>query len=780
MGRKKKKDNKSGKKSKETRKSKQEEFDLEEDFTKKRHLHPETKKSVWGVVFFLLSIISLLAYFDLAGIAGQYIKSGLTALLGIGFFVVPITFLMVSIALFRSLKTNLYFSVVFGGVLFFLSFLGLIDVLSRSLSDNENFMAGWIGYFVSYPFYNFFGFWVSVVVFIATILISFAVIFNVPIRFLNLKSKEDEYLNEEYEEEDEEYEEEYEEGYDEDEYEQDKDTGFISKAINTSKKSVEKIKNKVSKKSSEENDEQDSEKTETDKPKTKINPSKAVSDFIIETHQRSYKLPPIDLLDKEVGSPSSGDVDAYSELIKKTLKHFGIDVQMGEVNVGPTVTQYTLKPAQGVKLAKIIALQNDLALALAAHPIRIEAPIPGRSLVGIEIPNKVIAVVRLRELLSSPAFLESSPLTVALGKDVSGIARYSDIEKMPHLMIAGTTGSGKSVCLHTILISLLYKNFPQMLKFLMIDPKMVELSTYNGIPHLLAPVITKPEKAVSALNWAIKEMERRYEFLAEHNCRNIESYNSQATENDEESIMPYIVIVIDELADLMVVSAREVEAAIVRLAQMARAVGIHLILSTQRPSVDVITGLIKANMPCRIALQVKSIVDSRTILDMAGAEKLLGSGDMLYLSQDESKPRRIQNAFISEKEVKKVVEYLKNEAKKYEEEELCKGDGMSGDLKDALEKRKTTIDLDVDLDSFSSSKSAEDELYEEAKNIVISTQKASTSFLQRRLRIGYSRAARLIDMLEEEGVVSPSDGSSKGREVYIKPDENNNEEDREE
>ncbi len=759
MGRKNKKKTKTKSKKLE-KKAKQQEIDFEEE-EKQSFLHPETKKSVLGVVFLVLAIISLLAYFDLAGIAGQYIKSGLLALFGIGFFIVPITFLMISIAFFKSLKTNLYLSVVFGGVLFFLSFLGFIDVLTRYSQGSENLNAGWIGFLVAYPFYNFFGFWVSSIIFLASILISIALAFNVPIKLPDLKRKQDDYEDEQDYEED--YEEEDQEEVDEQDYEEnDKDSGFISKTIETSKQKVKNLTKKAKR----------NELPEDAKSHTKINPSKAVSDFIIQTHQRSYKLPPIELLDSHKGKPAAGDVKTYSELIRKTLKHFGIEVQMGEVNVGPTVTQYTLKPAQGVKLAKIVALQNDLALALAAHPIRIEAPIPGKSLVGIEIPNKVIAVVKIREMIDSPAFLESSPLTVALGKDVSGMPQYADIEKMPHLLIAGTTGSGKSVCLHTILTSLLYKNFPQMLKFLMVDPKMVELTAYNGIPHLLSPVITKPEKAVAALNWAIKEMERRYEFLSEHNCRNIESYNSKVTSSEEESVMPYIVIVIDELADLMSVSAREVEASIVRLAQMARAVGMHLIISTQRPSVDVITGLIKANIPCRIALQVKSIVDSRTILDMSGAEKLLGSGDMLYLPQNATKPKRIQCSFISEKEVKKVVNYLKKESEKYQNEEENEGEETvsSEDLKEALERKKTTIDMDIDLDSFVAASNQEDELFDEAKETVIKYQKASTSFLQRKLKIGYSRAARLMDLLEEHGVVGPQEGS-KPREIYISKEE---------
>ena len=770
MGRKKTKKEK--KKIKKEKKAEQEILDFEDEEMEKR-LKPETKKSILGVIFITLTIISLFAYFDLAGVAGKYLKSGLTTLLGVGYFIVPITLLMIAFALFKSIKTNFYFSVISGGILFFLSFLGLIDVLSHSGQvASDKMAAGWIGFAVAYPFYNFLGLVVSVIIFISAILISFAVIFNIPIKLPQKKIKEYDEENQEDEEydEDQEYDEDEEYEYEEDENnnEEKENSGFISKAILSSKKGVEKITNKVSRAASIKEEKQDKNNSSI----TNINPSKAVSDFIIETHQRSYNLPPIDLLDKEKGSPSSGDVKSYSDTIKKTLKHFGIEVEMGEVNVGPTVTQYTLKPAQGVKLAKIISLQNDLSLALAAHPLRIEAPIPGRSLVGIEIPNKVIAVVKLREMLDKPTFIESSPLSVALGRDVSGISQYGDIEKMPHLLIAGATGSGKSVTVHTIITSLLYKNFPQMLKFLMVDPKRVELSVYNGIPHLLAPVIVEREKAIAALNWAVKEMEKRYEFLAEHDVRNIGSYNSQiAGGKGGEKIMPYIVIIVDELADLMSSAPREVEAAIVRLAQMSRAVGIHLIISTQRPSVEVITGLIKANIPCRIALQVTSIVDSRTILDMSGAEKLLGNGDMLYLPQDQSKPKRIQCSFISEKEVKNIVSYLKKEAEKYENSEEEETHLDSGDLKNALERNKQNIDLNIDLDSFvESNNKKKDDLFEEAKNEVIRAEKASTSLLQRRLGIGYARAARLMDMLEEEAIIGPQKGS-KAREVYITKEE---------
>ncbi len=742
--------NKKGKKRVKKEKKKDiEEFDLEE---KESLIHPEVKKSVFGIVSFLLALILIFSYFDKAGVAGQYIKSAFVWLLGIGFFIIPLTFLMISFAFFKSLKTNIYYNVFLGGVMFLLSFLGLLDVLSRMVNDQNIRSAGELGFLIAYPFYHLFGGILSIFIFISFILISIILSFNISLKipsfkFLkNNKEDEDEFLDKE---EDEEYKEELEEEESQDDsLERSKNTAkeFVEKALVASKK----VKSSIKK-----------EKSKSKSNYKKNDPSKVVADFVVETHQRSYKLPPLDLLDKSKHSPLSGDVKMSAETIKRTLKHFGIDVEMGEVNIGPTVTQYTLKPAQGVKLSKIVALQNDLALALAAHPLRIEAPIPGKSLVGIEIPNKVVAVVKLRELIDTPEFWESSPLTVALGKDVSGNYKYADIEKMPHLLIAGATGSGKSVTLHSILTSLLYKNFPQMLKFLMVDPKRVELSAYNGIPHLLAPVITQRSKAIAALNWAIKEMDRRYEMLAEHNARNITSYNAKVASKDGK-ILPYIVIVIDELADLMTESPREIEAGIVRLAQMARAVGIHLILSTQRPSVDVITGLIKANIPCRIALQVASVVDSRTILDISGAEKLLGNGDMLYLPKDSTRPIRIQSAFISEKEVKKITDYLRNKAMIDEEDE----EEYKDELKEELNKRKTTIDMGIDLEEFEKSARHDDPLFEEAKNIVIEAQKASTSFLQRRLKIGYSRAARLMDILEEEGIIGPANGS-KPREVYV-------------
>lgn len=456
-----------------------------------------------------------------------------------------------------------------------------------------------------------------------------------------------------------------------------------------------------------------------------------------------WKLPPLNLFEEMTTRADSGNVRENAATIQKTLGNFGIEVSMSDVNVGPTVTQYTLKPNDGVKLEKICSLDKNLALSLAAHPIRIEAPIPGKSLVGVEIPNKTSQIVRMRNILSSQTFKDrKSKLSIVLGLDVAGHPQIADVTKMPHLLIAGSTGSGKSVCINALLLSLIYQNTPQELKLILVDPKRVELSLYNGIAHLLTPVIVEPDKTVSALKWAVAEMERRYHVLQDAGKRNIGEYNAVKGKD----AMPFIVVVIDELADLMAVSANEVEGLICRLAQMARAVGIHLIVATQRPSVDVITGLIKANIPTRIAFSVASNTDSRTILDQSGAEKLLGMGDMLFLSAELSKPRRIQGAYVSEKEVKEVTEFVKTQADpEYNEEILIQNAkaGHTGDM------------CDID-----------DDLFYDAADCVIRAGKASASLLQRRLRIGYARAARLLDILEDRGVVGPQDGA-RPRDVLV-------------
>ncbi len=461
---------------------------------------------------------------------------------------------------------------------------------------------------------------------------------------------------------------------------------------------------------------------------------------------KAWEFPPISLLDESSSRATSGNIAKNVEIIQKTLKDFGMDVSMGDVNIGPTVTQYTLKPAEGVKLTQITARQNDLALALAAHPIRIEAPIPGKSAVGVEIPNKVPALVTLREVLESEEFKKSkSNLSIALGRDVAGTPFVIDVKDMPHLLIAGATGSGKSVCINSMILSLLYQNSPDDLRVILVDPKRVEFTHYNGIPHLLSPVVFDVDKTISALKWAVSEMDRRFRLFQESGRRNIEAYNANPTNGK----LPYIVIFIDELADLMAQAANEVEAAIVRLAQMARAVGIHLVVATQRPSVDVITGLIKANITNRLAFAVASQVDSRTILDLSGAERLLGKGDALYIGNELGKPKRIQCVLITDKEIDKVTGFLRSKGvATYDESILTFRTGSEHGLGGEL--------------------AAEDELYNEAKETVVMAGKASASLLQRRLRVGYARAARLLDMLEHEGVIGPPDGA-KPRDVMLDP-----------
>ena len=469
--------------------------------------------------------------------------------------------------------------------------------------------------------------------------------------------------------------------------------------------------------------------------------------------EQGYVIPPMDLLKMPKVSPHEKDrtrlVENNARLLEDTLNSFGVSAKVVEVSRGPVVTRYELHPAPGVKVSRIVSLADDIALNLAAPSVRIEAPIPGKAAVGIEVPNRDISPVFLREVLESEEFLlHPSKIAVALGKDIAGKNVIADITKMPHLLIAGATGSGKSVCINALIISILYKASPQDVKLIMIDPKMVELNQYNGIPHLLIPVVTDPKKAAGALNWAVQEMTSRYNLFADKGVRDIEGYN-MAVEDPEERL-PQMLVIIDELADLMMVAPAEVEDAVCRLAQMARAAGIHLVIATQRPSVDVITGLIKANIPSRIAFAVSSQVDSRTILDMGGAEKLLGRGDMLFYPVGTNKPIRVQGSFISAKEVEAVVNYIKqqNDTPVYNP--------------DVLEEIAAEHEL-TELENH-------DELLPEAIEIVIDAGQASISMLQRRLRIGYARAARLIDEMEVRGIVSGFEGS-KPRNVLITRDE---------
>ena len=471
-------------------------------------------------------------------------------------------------------------------------------------------------------------------------------------------------------------------------------------------------------------------------------------EFIVPV--KPYEFPPVSLLERNTERVASGkgpDLREQAKILVDTLKSFGVEAKILEVNKGPTVTRFELQPATGVKVSKIVNLADDIALNLAALSVRIEAPIPGKAAIGIEIPNAGNSIVRLREVIDSEAFRSFKAKTAfALGKDIAGTPIVTDISKMPHALIAGATGSGKSVCINSLITSIIYKADPKEVKFIMIDPKVVELSVYNGIPHLLIPVVTDPRKAAGALNWAVQEMTKRYKMFADNNVRDIKGYNELAELNGEKTL-EQIIIIVDELADLMMVAPRDVEDAICRLAQMARAAGMHLVIATQRPSVDVITGVIKANVPSRIAFAVSSQIDSRTILDMGGAEKLLGKGDMLFLPMGASKPTRIQGAFISDKEVEKIVEFVKQEDVKYNEDVIEKIEkGITGD------KEESGGDAD--------------ELLPKAIEIVVEAGQASASLLQRRLSVGYSRAGRLIDQLEARGIIGPHEGA-KPRSVLM-------------
>ncbi len=701
-------------------------------------LSVETRHSIWAIVSFLIALFLIVAGFGGGGAAGNFFYLLLASLFGWGYVFLPIVCILLGASFVQSLRPNIALVHTISSVVFLLSGLGIIDA---TLPEKAG--GGYIGKLVAYPFVRLFDQTMAIVILGALFVIALIVLFNrrpelLPIirriiSFFKWNRREaGEAMAENYEDEEDEEDIEDEETEEVDEEEEAPATVTAQKTVPAAPISEEEEFEVAS--------------------KLRTKPSKV---------NTTYNAPPLDLLEVDKGKPNTGDIKANSNIIKRTLMNFGIEVEMDEITVGPSVTRYALKPAEGVKLSRIVGLQNDLALALAAHPIRIEAPIPGKSLVGIEIPNRTKSTVGLGTLLGDEKFrLGEKPLLVALGRNISGKSLFGNLAKMPHLLIAGATGSGKSVTIHSIITSLLYRNGPGEMRFIMVDPKRVELTLYNKIPHLLTPVITDAKKTILALKWAAKEMDRRYDILETEACRDIESYNANRNASgnrkqngDDMEAMPYIVIVIDELADIMSSYPRELESAIVRLAQMSRAVGIHLILSTQRPEVNVITGLIKANVPARVALKVASQIDSRTILDAGGAEKLLGAGDMLY-SSGEAQPERLQCAYISETEVKKVVKYLADNNQDDGSEITLSGTNLSPD-KSIFE---STLDDEAEAD---------DDLYEEARQTVIETGKASTSFLQRKLGVGYARAARLIDMLEEHGVVGPGNGA-KPRDVLEK------------
>jgi S-DNA-T family DNA segregation ATPase FtsK/SpoIIIE len=687
---------------------------VESNFSIKEELGKETTRAIIAILFFASALLTVLAAFSKAGYVGVQLYSFFKYLFGIGYFLFPLLLSMLGVYCLTGTEQKLRVSKIASALLFFISGLGLIHLLPGQ-------KGGAVGNIISRPLISLFDVYATVAILLAVLIISILVLFEAhftheSLEFWNWFKKEKKVINDDKIDEE-----------------------------------VERVREQI-----EEQEEDEAE--QTPKPQLKIRTPEIedVKDFepapTFSRSGKTYEPPPLSLLEKDKGKPEVGDIKANANIIKRTLLNFGIDVEMDEISIGPSVTRYALKPAEGVKLAKIVALNNDLALALAAHPIRIEAPIPGKSLVGIEIPNTTKTMVGLASILSSDEFQDSpKPLLISLGKGISGKPVFANLAKAPHMLIAGTTGSGKSVTIHTLITSLIYRNSPEDLRFIFIDPKRVELTLYNKIPHLLTPVITDAKKAILALRWAAKEMSRRYDVLEQNKCRDIESFHKSRSKDSEP--MPYMVIIIDELADIMQTYPRELESAIVRLAQMSRAVGIHLILSTQRPSVNVITGLIKANVPTRLALQVSSQIDSRTILDAPGAEKLLGAGDTLYQGAEMSKPIRLQCAYVSESELKDVVNYLIDS---YKDEIMNEINLTATEVPGSNSMFESSIGGDE--------LGEEDDMYEDARTVVAEAGKASTSYLQRKLGIGYSRAARLMDMLEQKGVIGPANGS-KPREL---------------
>ena len=761
---------------------KKQEIETEEEEKQSSKINGDVKRSAVAIFLFAIAILFVLGFLGQAKIFGDYLDMAAGSSFGWGKWLSPFVLIVAGIILLFRKEIIFYVSKLIGLMASFFSLLGFFhlyfdaDKLLKVAKHGEG--GGYVGYAISLVLVKFTGRIGGSVILGALLLVGIVVAFDFSlVKMIQNFWEKRKAINEMKKQQ----------------QEQAENENFINSE-------GEKIQNNedhdnlqyVQDPSSQNNQE---EKTNTEDVKNEsiaeeeyqVPPSILEKLFKkkakISARNSDWELPSVDILESSIEKSLGGDVYKNAKIIQDTFKHFGIDVEPGEIKTGPTVTQYSFRPGVGVKLTRITSLSNDLSLALAAYPIRIEAPIPGKSLIGIEVPNKAIAKVRMGEILKSPEFRKrNTDLLLALGKDVSGNYICSDLKKMPHLLIAGSTNSGKSICVNSIILSLLYQNSPDDLKFILIDPKRVELSLYNGIPHLLSDVIVENGKVLSALKWAVGEMERRYKTLQQTGSRDIASYNQKAeagetktyinpetNETIEEDIekMPYIVIVIDELADLMSSHGKEVEGVIIRLAQMSRAVGIHLILSTQKPVVTVITGLIKSNVPTRISFKVPSLTDSRTVLDSSGAEKLLGNGDMLFSSASSSGLKRIQGVFVSEDEVKDVVEFIKKQKIEKGEEEI--GENITNGAPGEQQELNIPQPDKLDFGSMEFNDNQQDDvLFEEAKKMVVQAGKASTSFLQRRLRVGYARAARLIDMLEENGVVGPGDGA-KAREILVGP-----------
>lgn len=735
----------------------------------------EIKYEITGIAMLAVAVLSLVSLFtDSTGVVGEYVEIFLKGLSGEGRYIFPLVLAFFGIKLIRERKrTKFGYQLATGAALFAL----ILTFMHLQLTEKNLFEAGlegkgggFIGGGVSYVLLSLFGRTGTYIVWTALLIINLVLITNISfLTIINFLSRgvgrvwvrtRDQVADFVFTEEDEEemdtvpaetapkrpvvidssiFNFSGNSGLDEEVTEKDEDLP----RINIYPEPIEKIIAF---------EEERERKMETEKARTK--PERDKKEALPEISTGNYELPSLNLLSKHTKVKSTRmnkDITENVRILEDTLESFGIKARVTEVSRGPAITRYELQPAPGIKVARIVSLSDDIALSLAAPGVRIEAPIPGKAAVGIEVPNKEIATVHVRELLESQEFTKSpSKLTIALGKDIAGNPIIADLAKMPHMLIAGATGSGKSVCMNTIITSILFKANPDEVKMIMIDPKMVELNTYNGIPHLISPVVTDPKKAASALRWVVKEMENRYELFARTGAKDIIRYNRAVADRQIESekgFLPSIVVIIDELADLMMVAPADVEDAICRLAQMARAAGIHLLVATQRPSVDVITGLIKANIPSRIAFAVSSSTDSRTILDMAGAEKLLGRGDMLFFPVGAPKPIRVQGAFLSDKEVEALVSFLKTQGQPEFAEGVTKEDQHSP-----------------------AEPPEDDELFPDAVRILIESGQASISMLQRRLRIGYARAARLIDMMEERGIVGGYEGS-KPRAILMSLDQ---------
>lgn len=724
----------------------------------KHHLPAGFWQQVAAVALLAFSVLLIVAWFGAGGPVLNWVQQAAINTVGYAVYVAPFLFTYVAVEIFRAEQNKLPFVMKFATALLLVWFAGLFGLMKNDMAQTNGGIVGdtvnqGVSMLVDDP----------IAAFIYILLIIVTILFVIRVSPVTIIKKVWELVQT-------------------DKSEQDKNIQVMRKAASTDipeKKSSPitdfKMNAGVPTLNPDElavinNEDKRSSKLSSLRSSVKQDKAAEEQAALVAVSDPNWKSPSIELLEKKQSPADAGDVQQNAQTIKDTLSEFNIDVDMEGANIGPKVTQYTLKPPSGVKLTRITALETNIALNLAAQSLRIEAPIPGQRAVGIEVPNRRAADVRLYGILSAKQWKNNrEPLSFAIGKDISGEAVVGELNKMPHLLIAGQTGSGKSVMINTLLTSLLYRNSPSEMKLILVDPKQVEMAPYEDIPHLLTPVITEPEKTISALKWAVNEMERRYKLLADEKLRDIKSYNQKIQSSNskvavedkdgnlqqhDEGAMPYIVIVIDELADLMMVAARDVEGLIVRLAQKARAVGIHLVLATQRPSVDVITGLIKANVPARIAFTVASQIDSRTILDQAGAEKLLGQGDMLMLTPSMAKPKRIQGAWVMDEEVVKITDHLRMQsAPQYNDEIVSQPVQLNG---------KGGVVMDFATDS------SGDQTYQEALRIVIDSGKASASLLQRRLGIGYAKAARYIDTMEDQGVVGQASGNSKPRDVLVR------------